>query len=351
MKKNCIKKNTLAISYATFVFVAGLFAVALITYEDITKLTAPFSFSLSDAWENIDTIPAIKPTENLPVPGIIPKKRADAQVLNLPTAAAAAIVDVSSGEILYEKMSTQKRAIASITKLFTAMVVIDNIEDLRTKITIPQEVFLIEGTRVGCSTSTLCEGERLRTGDKVAARSLLQAMLIASANDAATALAIHIGGSEEGFSQIMNAKARELNLVNSNFCRPSGLERDNAQAELACYSSARDLGILMATLVKDEKYQEIEEILQMTSATFTGEDATIRHNVSSTNKLLTKDFGFEVIGKTGFTLRAGPSLIMMGRQSALRQDVVAVVLDDPDRFEDITKMLTWAFANHSWYDQ
>lgn len=348
MKEHFRKKNILALTYAFFVFVGGTFLIIFMTYEDVLKLTSPKIFSLSQALQDVEAAQTVAPSDNLPVPDILPKKTHNAQVLNLPSASAAAIVDVSSGEILFEKNSTQKRAIASITKLFTAMVVVDSIKDLETKVTIPEEVFFIEGTRVGCVSSILCEGERLRTGDKVSARSLLQAMLISSANDAASALAIHIGGTEEGFARLMNAKAKDLNLTSSNFCRPSGLELGDPIEEGNCYSSARDLGIIMATLVRQEQYQEVEETLQMIETTFTGEDATILHKVSSTNVLLSEDFGFDVIGKTGFTLRAGPSLIMMGKNPENSTELIAVVLNDPDRFQSIKSMLIWAFESHIW---
>lgn len=351
MKGHFFKRNLFAIFYAFLLFTGGLFVIGFIVYEDVIELKAPSTFSLSQALSDVEAAQDITPTEKLPLPEKVATRKKESRDLVVPSASAAAIVDVSSGEILFEKNSTQRRAIASITKLFTAMVVVDSIQDLETRITIPQEVFLIEGTRVGCTSSILCEGERLRTGDTVAARALLQAMLISSANDAATALAIHIGGSEEGFAQLMNAKAKELNLTSSNFCRPSGLELDDPLAQLQCVSSARDLGVIMATLVREDKYQEVEQILQMKETTFTGEDATIVHTVSSTNVLLTEDFGYEVIGKTGFTPKAGPSLIMMGRDIESPTEVIAVVLNDQDRFQSIKAMLTWAFDSHTWHEQ
>ncbi len=348
MKKSHTRGNIFAALYALTIFCGGLFSIALITIDDIKQFTDPLKFSLAQAWKSSEAIPSVSPVENLPVPEVIPIRKTGSQPLVLPSASAAAIVDVASGEQLYEKNSTQKRAIASITKLFTAMLVIDEIQDLQVGVVIPEEVILIEGTRVGCVSSVICEGQRLISGDKVSAKALLEAMLVGSANDAATALAIHIGGSEQGFAQIMNERARELNLTSSNFCRPSGLELSNTELESQCFSSARDLGVIMATLVKEEKYQQIEEILKMKSTTFTGEDDTILHETVSTNKLLTQDFGFEVVGKTGFTLRAGPSLIMMGREPDTSTEIVAVVLNDQNRFENITKMLKWAYENHSW---
>ncbi len=285
--------------------------------------------------------------KRLPVPVVMPKKKIDAKDLTLNDAEAAVIIDVQSGEILFGKNENTKRAIASTTKILTAMVLVDQVRDRDLAIEIPEDVLSIEGTRVGCKSSYICEGERLRAGEKVRIKDLIQAMLIASANDAATVLARYVAETEEDFAILMNARMDELGLGESNFCRPSGLELDDVVLEQQCHSSARDIGRVLATVVREPKYQEIEEMLATKKATFTSEDGTITHEVESTNDSIELS-QLIVGGKTGFTPRAGLALANIGEDENGNNPVVTVVLDDPQRFETSLEMLEWVYSSFEW---
>ncbi|MFZ3031967.1 MAG: serine hydrolase, partial [Candidatus Moraniibacteriota bacterium] len=167
-----------------------------------------------------------------------PELREYSPRLSIVTAHASIIMDAESGKILYEKNAHEERQIASLTKLFTAVLVLEQIKDLDELVTIDEEAVYSEGTRVGCPRSGFCNGVRLKPGEQLTVRNLLKAALMNSANDAAVALGKHIGKTQGGFAKIMNERAKELGLVNSHFCTPSGLEPDGREHE--CYSSAAD---------------------------------------------------------------------------------------------------------------
>jgi D-alanyl-D-alanine carboxypeptidase len=258
---------------------------------------------------------------------------------------SAIILDVDSGSVLYSKNSTEHRSIASLTKMVTAMIVIDRVRNLDEEVVIPASVLSIEGTKVGCLTSTICRYEQLYAGERVTVRDLLRSMLMLSANDAATALALHISGSEEEFAKLMNARMKELGITNTHFCRPSGLELD--ENEEACYSTAYDISRVMAHLLRYEKYKTVIEIMQTKESEFTNLDGSLTHTLQSTNRIL-GEFPNIVAGKTGFTPRAGYSLAMATESPDKKHKIVSIVLDDYHRFDDVQEMSNWAFANYEW---
>ncbi len=279
---------------------------------------------------------------------LIPIRKESFSELNLPNAHSAVIIDVESENILYKKNATEHRGIASTTKLLTAMIVIDRVKNLDEYVTIPKEVLNIEGTKIGCITSVICRYEKLKAGEKVKVRDLLYAMLMNSANDAATVLGIYISGSERQFAELMNLRVKELRLGDSNFCRASGLEVDPPRKEEECYSSAYDIGRVMVHLLKDDKYDEIWRIMKTKELEIKSKDGKITHKLENTNKLL-KENPHILGAKTGFTPRAGYSLVIAGRSLNKKHKVVAVVLDDKDRFLDGKKMIKWAFENYNWH--
>ena len=159
--------------------------------------------------------------------------------LAIPTAHAFVVVDADTGKILSGNHETDQRQIASLTKMMTAILVMEKIKNLDEPVNIGDEEVYIEGTKIGCPRSGYCISPRLKIGEKVSAKSLLQAMLMNSANDAAIALGKHISGSQDSFASLMNEKAKQMGLINTHFCTPSGLEPDGRESE--CYSSASDI--------------------------------------------------------------------------------------------------------------
>lgn len=277
-----------------------------------------------------------------------PVRKANSQDLSLEDATSAVILDVDSGKILFSKNVTEKRSIASLTKLVTAMITIDRVQNLDEEVIIPAQALKVDGTKVGCSTSYKCEYEKMYVGEKVKVRDLLKSMLMLSANDAATTLAIHISGSEEEFAKLMNSRMKELGMVNSNFCRPSGLELDEEKGnEENCYSTSYDISRVMAHILKYKKYDVLFQIMKTEEDNFTSLDAKkTTHTLKNTNKIL-NEFSGILGGKTGFTSRAGYSLAM-ALENPNKNKIVCVVLNDNKRFNDIKKMADWTFNNFEW---
>lgn len=265
--------------------------------------------------------------------------------LTIENAHAGIILDADSQTILWEKNATEQRSIASITKLVTAMIVIDRIQNIDEVVAIPQEVMMIEGTKVGCPTSVICTGNRFEVGEKVRIRDLLYATLLPSANDAATVLAIHIAGNENAFADLMNARLKEIGITRSHFCRPSGLELD--ENEEMCYSTAYDIARVIAHLLEHDKYDVLWDIMRTKEHTFTSVDGMIEHTLDNTNRLV--DEMPQLVGaKTGFTPRAGYCLALVTEDSSKEHQVISIVLDDYHRFVDVEAMSEWAFDNYVW---
>ena len=262
--------------------------------------------------------------------------------LNIVTAHASIIMDAESGQVLYERNAHERRQIASLTKLFTATIVIERVKDLDEFVTIDEEAVYAEGTRVGCPRSGFCNGVRLKPGEQLTVRNLLKAALMNSANDAAIALGKHIGKTQDGFAKIMNERGRELGLENSNFCTPSGLEPDGREHE--CYSSAADIA---KVAVHALEYPEIWEIMRYEKQFIPSADGKYQHEIFNTDELLGQ-FPNLIGTKTGFTPLAGYSLLAVATDYTANHKVVAVVLDDTSRWQSIRSMFDWSFQAFDW---
>lgn len=273
---------------------------------------------------------------------ILPYKKPNVPNLYIASAHAGIILDADSGTVLHEFASHEPRQIASLTKLMTAMITVEQVKNLDEVVTISEEAVYAEGTKVGCPRSGFCNGTRLKIGEQISVRNLLKAALMNSANDAAISLGMHIGGTQAGFADIMNKRAAELGLKNTHFCTPSGLELDGRESE--CYSSAYDIAHITATALQ---YDVLWEIMRLPKTSITSIDGTLSHDIFNTDALL--DQYPNLLGtKTGFTPLAGYSLLAVATDSTKKHRVVSVVLDDPQRWVDIQQMFGWAFDSFVW---
>lgn len=278
-----------------------------------------------------------------PISGYQPYRKEGIPDLAIPNAHSSLVIDADSGTLLHYTNGKERRQIASLTKMMTAVLVMENIKDLDEPVTIGDEVY-IEGTKIGCPRSGYCISPRLKVGEKISAESLLKAMLMNSANDAATALGKHIGGgSEEKFVDMMNEKAKSMGLSDTHFCTPSGLEIDGRESE--CYSSAYDIARIAAYALRYEKIWKIFRLPNNTEISST--DGLITHNILNTDLILDQ-LPNCLGGKTGFTPLAGHSLLMAATDPAKKHTVVAVILDDPYRWQDIRTMIDWSFQSYEW---
>jgi len=274
--------------------------------------------------------------------GFIPELKLFAPNLSIVSAHASVILDVDSGKVLYAQNPDVERQIASLTKLFTATIVMERIKNLDELVTIDEEAVYAEGTRVGCPRSGFCNGERLKVGEQISVGNLLKAALMNSANDSAIALGKHIGKTQDGFADIMNARAKELGLTHSHFCTPSGLEPDGRES--TCYSSALDVAKIAAHALE---FPHIWEIMRQEKQFITSSDGKYTHEIFNTDQLLGQLPN--LIGtKTGFTPLAGYSLLAVAADPSQMHRVIAVLLDDPYRWQNIQSMFGWSFQAIAW---
>lgn len=322
----------------------ALTSIALGEEEDPYKMTVKAQSSiLGDSDKRESSIEALDVVQGraFSVSGVeIPRLKDESYSFVLPTAHASIILDVDSGTILHYEEGRERRPIASLTKMMTALIVMEELsfDDV---VTITEEMRSVEGTVVGCPRSGYCIDTRLQVGEKITVRELMKATLMNSANDAATSLAIHMDGSVEQFAQRMNQRAREMGLTDSHFCTPSGLEIDGEQ----CFSSAYDIARVAGEALK---YEEIWEIMNLPSGTsISSVDGKYTHNILNTNALLGKNEN--ILGtKTGFTPNAGYCLLSVSESPNKKHRIISVVLDDPYRWGDIKDMANWAFSSYEW---
>lgn len=243
---------------------------------------------------------------------------------------AAGLFDLNNREVLYARNIHERLNPASLTKLMTAVVALKygNTEDT---ITVTQDAMITE------SGATLCG---LEVGDQLTLNQALHALLIASANDAAAAIAVHIGGSLEHFAEMMNEEALSLGATNSHFVNPHGLTADNH------YVTAYDMYLIFNEALQ---YDLINEIIHMTSYETVymdseGNSKTLSFN--TTNRYLTGGYKAPeqvtvIGGKTGTTSAAGSCLILLARNTA-GNPYISVILKASGRdvlYEQMTQLL------------
>ena len=233
------------------------------------------------------------------------------------SAKSAVIYEPEGKNYIYEKNAEERLPMASTTKIMTALVVIEKCE--------PDEIVVIGPESVGIEGSSAY----LREGDEYEVKELLYALLLQSANDAATALAYYTAGGIDEFSEFMNSKAKDLGLSNTHFTNPHGLDDKDH------YTTAFDLAIMSAKLLENET---LREIVSTYKKTFTYNERTrtyINHN-----KLLRSYDGCIGI-KTGFTKRSGRCLVSAAERDGLK--FITVTLNAPSDWSDHTALFDFAF--------
>lgn len=304
--------------------------------------------SIQGSVKGVETLKVEKPLQKaqaVDAPEFQPYRKDGIRDLVVPGAHASVIIDADTGTIFHYNNGRTQRQIASLTKIMTAVIVMEKIKNLDELVTIDEEAVYADGTKIGCPRSGYCISPRLKIGEKISAKNLLQAMIMNSANDAAIALGKHIAGTEDAFAVIMNTKARELGLGDTNFCTASGLDLDDESAAAGCYSSAYDIARIAAYSLR---YDTIWKISRMpNNSVVNSADGKIQHVILNTDQLL--DQMPNIIGaKTGFTPLAGYSLLMTVADPSTKHRIIAVVLDDITRWQDIKTMVNWTFSSYIW---
>ena len=233
------------------------------------------------------------------------------------SARKAILLDADTGRVLYEKDADSQSLIASTTKIMTALIVCEQCNVLD-RMRIPKEAVGIEGSSM-----------YLKEGEELTVQELLYGLMLHSGNDAAVALAIYCGGTVEGFVQLMNDKAHRLELNNTHFENPHGLDSPNHR------STARDLARLAAYAMKNPIFRQTVS----TKNVRVGERSLTNHN-----KLLWRVEGADGV-KTGYTKAAGRILVSSAQRCGRR--LVVVTIDDGDDWKDHASLLESGFSRYT----
>ncbi len=229
----------------------------------------------------------------------------------------AVIVELTSARLISGKNHFERTSMASTTKIMTALLLCET-ADLDKEITVTESMVKVEGTSMG-----------LMAGDRVDYRDLLYGLLLASGNDAANATAISLAGSIHDFAVMMNNRAKQIGMKNTNFVTPSGLDDDNH------YSTAYDMALLACEAMKNPEFAKACSS-QYTTVEYG--NPPFRRRLKNHNKLL-KMYEDCVGIKTGFTKKSGRCLVSCAVKDG--KGIVAVTLNAPDDWNDHIRMLDY----------
>ena len=257
---------------------------------------------------------------------IIPVSISAESVDLAPNATSAIIIEASTGTVIYNKNEHEKLAPASMTKMMGLLLIMEQIEKGNLKwdemITASANASAMGGSQIF-----------LETGEQMTVEELVKGISIASGNDAMVAMAERIAGTEEAFVELMNKKASELGLKNTNFKNCTGLDAENH------YSSANDMAIIAKELVKHDKILEFSG----TYEDYIREGTDKSFWLVNTNKLVRFYQGVDGL-KTGYTSTAGYCLTATAKRNGMR--LITVVMNEPDsttRNNETTSMLDYGF--------
>ncbi len=236
------------------------------------------------------------------------------------SARSAVVIDAQTGKILFEQDAHTRRGMASTTKIMTALVALERLDE-QTVVAVDPRACGIEGSSV-----------YLSPGEKITVETLLYALMLQSANDAAAALAYAVADGIEEFAALMNEKADALGLSATHFENPHGLDGETH------YTTAYELAVIAAAALENERFAAIVA---------TEKKAVPLHNGTATrllinhNKLL-REYD-DIIGvKTGFTKKCGRTLVSAAEKDGVR--LICVTLNDPNDWEDHRNLLDYGFS-------
>ncbi|MBP1925405.1 D-alanyl-D-alanine carboxypeptidase [Sedimentibacter acidaminivorans] len=233
-------------------------------------------------------------------------------------------IDANSGRIIGSKNSNQKLPMASTTKIMTSILAIDKIKDLDNEVEIPESCTNIEGSSL-----------YLKPKQRVKILDLLYGTMLRSGNDAALALA-NIAGKNDSdkFITMMNDKAKDLGAFNTNFVNPNGLHDNNH------YTTAYDLALISKYAMKNNLFREI-----VSAKNYKAD--SLNNVLYNKNKVVFQyEYGSGI--KIGYTKAAGRCLVASAKKDEV--EIIVVVLNDNNWFDDSYKLFDWAFENYNSYN-
>lgn len=237
------------------------------------------------------------------------------------SAAGYVLLNADTLEVLASSNAHKRMSMASTTKLMTALILAEQRTPYK-EIVATSEMVTVEGSSMG-----------LRTGDTVSYYALMVGMMLSSGNDAANTAAISVAGSVEKFAVLMNKRAAEIGMVNTNFVTPSGLDDENH------YSTAYDMGLLAVEVLKNET---LRKIVASESMTVSYGNPPYKRTLYNHNKLL-RTYDYCIGMKTGFTKKSGRCLVSAAERDG--RTVVAVTLNAPDDWNDHKELLEYGLNN------
>ena len=235
-------------------------------------------------------------------------------------AAGAVLIEAGTGMVLMAEEAHKKLPMASTTKIMTALVALERCSPDEL-LTVPDEAYGAEGSSM-----------YLQKGEKLSMRDLLYGLMLVSGNDAAITIAVYIGGSVEGFAELMNQKAKALGALNTNFITPNGLPDDEH------YTTAYDLAIITAAAMKLQTFRELVSATYHRTST-----GLVSRTLKNKNKMLWEYEGGCGV-KTGYTKAAGKCLVFAAERNGML--LVGTVLNCPDMFNSAKAMLDYGFENY-----
>lgn len=238
------------------------------------------------------------------------------------SAKAACILERETGRVLYGVNLHERLPMASTTKVMTALLALEN-GDLSDKVTCSPNAFGVSGTSI-----------YLALGETLTLEEMLLGLMLSSGNDAAVAIAEHIGGSVPEFAKMMNARAREIGAMNTNFVNPHGLPDD------AHYTTAYDLALIAREAMENETFRRI---VSTTQASIPWEGRTYKRVLKNKNGLLTSFEGATGI-KTGFTSKAGRCLVFGAQREGM--EIIGTVLSCADWFDEAARLMETCFSSY-----
>lgn len=237
------------------------------------------------------------------------------------------IYDRLSKRALYGKDIDKETAMASTTKIMTAIIVLENCNNLKEEFTIPEKVSYVQGSTLG-----------LEKDDKITINDLLYGLLLRSGNDCAVALSIAIAENTENFISLMNKKAEILGLTKTHFVTPHGLDDPNH------YTTPYELALITDYALKNEEFAKIVKTVN-----YTIQINNVPKEIKNTNEVLCNNVEGVYGVKTGFTNNAGRCLVTSVKRNNLDFIIIVLAADSRKyRAEDTVKLINYAFKNYRY---
>lgn len=243
------------------------------------------------------------------------------------SAQKAILIDGKSGQMLYGKNEEEKAYPASITKIITALVAIEDREQVGGKGL--DALVAISPAAIGVEGSSIY----LKPGEKMPMRDLLYGLMLRSGNDAAVAIAEEVGPGTEAFVRKMNLRAEEAGATNSHFMNPNGLQDENH------YTTAKDMALIAKAAMENKEFRTIASAKNWTAKRGIGE-----FNYFITKNKVVYEYEGSTGTKIGFTKAAGRTLVASAKRDGM--EVICVVLNAPDWFQDTYKLMDYAFEKY-----